>query len=328
MTLAPGTYHEYQRADLILSCGGGFLNDNYYLGLIRRLYGLLVAKRLKKPVMIYAQSIGPFRRAPYVELARAVLNHVDAITTRDSLSLEVLKDIGVVSPLVEFTADAAFSLPPAGEENGVAIPSRWTIQKGDAPVMGISVRRWQYPGAVAPEKKHRRYIHEIAKVADYLTSEYEARLIFVPMALGEEGYHADDRKVAHQVMQCMEQKKAASVLDDVLMPWQMREVLGNLDLLLATRMHALILATTMYVPSVGISYEFKIDEYMNRIGQGELVCDIQTLSHEELVSKIDNAWRHRWDIREALKRRIPILVRRSHRNATIAKELVSTFCHP
>ena len=67
----------YLDADLIISTGGGFLNDFYTPANLGRFWGLYFTKMLGKPVVIYAQSIGPLNKPFYRWIARCVLNKVD-----------------------------------------------------------------------------------------------------------------------------------------------------------------------------------------------------------------------------------------------------------
>src|SRR5216684_107401 len=96
----------YREADLVLSAPGGFLNDYYPLA--QRLRGFELANALGKPVVLFAQSIGPFWKEESIRRIREVLNRVSLISVRDTASKQHLVDCGVAGTNIRETADAAF----------------------------------------------------------------------------------------------------------------------------------------------------------------------------------------------------------------------------
>ena len=89
-------YQELHKADLLISGGGGLLQDAtgpnsiiYYLGVVS------MARFLWKPVFFYAQGIGPVRTNLGRFLIRLVVNRVSTITVRDPDSRDELVSIGV-----------------------------------------------------------------------------------------------------------------------------------------------------------------------------------------------------------------------------------------
>ncbi|WP_078060806.1 polysaccharide pyruvyl transferase family protein [Desulfotomaculum copahuensis] len=112
----PGeVYRALAGADLLISGGGSLLQD--VTGLKSLLYYLAViwlARRLGRPVVFYAQGIGPVRSWPGRLLMRLVANQVQLITVRDEKSARDLADMGVTRPPVHVTADPVLGLDPAG----------------------------------------------------------------------------------------------------------------------------------------------------------------------------------------------------------------------
>ena len=103
-----------RESDLLLSGGGSLLQDTtsirsllYYLWIAR------MAFQMGKPVMFYAQGMGPLRRPLSRWLVRLVANRAAYLTVRDEPSALLLKTIGVTNPRLEVTADPAFALMPA-----------------------------------------------------------------------------------------------------------------------------------------------------------------------------------------------------------------------
>ena len=62
-------------------------------------------------------------------------------------------------------------------------------------------------------------------------------------------------------------KNSATVIDDELSTAQMMSLAGCMDILIAIRLHALIFAGVMDVPIIGISYDPKIDRFLDSIDE-------------------------------------------------------------
>src|SRR5450432_1643421 len=96
----------YRSADVVLSAPGGFLHDHYSIE--ERLQGFDLALRLSKPLILVAQSIGPFWKPKSIKRVRQVLNRVSCICLRDDVSSQHLAKCGVEPSKIRITADAAF----------------------------------------------------------------------------------------------------------------------------------------------------------------------------------------------------------------------------
>ena len=88
-----------KRCDALLSGGGSLLQDRtstrslvYYLSVIRW------AKRMGKPVMLYANGIGPVTRPENREKVKQTVELADVVTLRDQASARELLDMGVTRP--------------------------------------------------------------------------------------------------------------------------------------------------------------------------------------------------------------------------------------
>src|SRR2546428_4473184 len=53
------TLNLYRDADLVITCGGGYLGGNKYFSIIH-MFPVYIAKRFGKKIYVYAQSIEPF----------------------------------------------------------------------------------------------------------------------------------------------------------------------------------------------------------------------------------------------------------------------------
>ena len=238
-----------RRCDILISGGGSLLQDvtsarslYYYLWIMK------IALFFKKPVMLYAQGIGPVRGAKARRAVRKVLQRVAVIGVRDAESKAELAAMGVTKPPVHVTADAVLSMHPVDKKIGLYILKKHGIT-GIRRRLGIAVRNWQ---------DHDAYKEAIAAAADESQEKQDVHVIFIPMQ-----YPADveaGRDIASRM------KTKAVVLDGHYTTVEFMSLMGCMDAVIANRLHALIFSAIMQVPATAVSYDPKIDCFINLIG--------------------------------------------------------------
>ncbi|WP_041285020.1 polysaccharide pyruvyl transferase CsaB [Desulfoscipio gibsoniae] len=238
-----------RRADLLISGGGSLLQDvtglqslMYYLGVI------WLARFFRRPVMYYAQGIGPVTTKAGRRLVGLTTQRVQAVTVRDAESLQDLQAMGVRRP-VEVTADPVLGLRPGDIDLsvGAEILRRHDIQVGSG-VVGVSVR--PLPGPPIWEM-------ELAKACDRLARAGRT-IVFLPMQ------SPADLVASREVAAAM--RESRTIISTKLSVPQMISLVGNLDLLVGMRLHALIFAAVCGVPPVGIAYDPKVERFLSRLG--------------------------------------------------------------
>ena len=297
----PGTLlREIRCADLVLSGGGSLLQDVtsahgifYYLGVVR------MAQLLGRKTMFIAQGIGPLRLARSRRLVRSVANRLNAVTVRDPASAALLAEIGVKRPPIEVTADPALLLsasPPTGEGPETAS-------------FGVALRPWGGQEGVA------------AHVADACASVLSGRrALLLPMQAGSDKPVAE--QFAHQWHQGNHAGNRATLcsLEKGLTP--LLANIASCDLMIGMRLHALILAAAAGVPSVALSYDPKVDAFMQGSGQGDAVYDLAQSDPDVLQSLLTRVWAERAERSAALRAALPGLRARAARNTDVALELL------
>ena len=291
-------------ADLLISGGGSLLQNvtsgrslYYYLGVI------WLAERLGVPVMLYAQGIGPVCGGLARSLMRRIAGGVSLITVRDHGSFEEIENLGIVRPPVEVTADPVLAIHPVDLGIGRGILKRAKAD-GAKPVIGVSVREW---------RGWEHYKQAIAEAADRISQEMDARVVFFPMQVPE------DVRTAEEIAARMKAK--ATVLTDEFATSELLSLVGNFDLLLAIRLHALIFAGVMGVPMVGVSYDPKIDRFLGSIGE-TAAGDLQSVTADAVMEKVRGKWNDRADFRKRNADLMAELRRLAARNAELALDFI------
>lgn len=289
-----------QLADLAVAVPGGYLmaprpEAFWWLSHFCALWACVAAG---KPVVLSPCSIGPF--APrYRPLARLLLRSMDLIVLRESRSLRFLQELGVDESRVRVAADMAFAQPQEDRPSGLA---------GEPPVVGISVRHWDFPGHPDPASRWEGYLHAMAALADWLVKERGARVVLLPQSLGSGG---DDPAVSRAVRERSERSEAIEVVEADLGLDELRDLYGSLDLLIGTRMHANLIALTRGVPVVAVAYEVKTRGIMEQLGLEDYVVDISSVRADELIRLVGEAWSVKDEIRERVARGVEELRHRA-----------------
>lgn len=292
------------KSQLLISGGGSLLQDvtsdrslYYYLSI------MMLAKKLSKPVMLYAQGVGPVQGTLAQSAMRYIGNMVDLITVRDGGSYEELKRLKVTVPPIYVTADPVLAMHPVDRQIGRNI-LRKHGQEGVAPLIGISVREW---------KEWGHFKQVLSHAADRMIEELGVRVVFIPMQC------PDDLGVSQKIAGRMKNK--AEVLPGEYTTSELLSLVGNLDLLIGIRLHALIFAAVMHVPMAGISYDPKIDRFLETIGERH-VGTLKTITTGNLMERILQLWDERKHPNQQREERINILRNKAFQNAELALSLM------
>lgn len=293
------------RADMVISGGGSLLQDVtstksllYYLGVIT------MGKVRGKPVVMYAQGIGPVNRPVSRAAIATIVNGVDLITVRDSESAEMLRRLHVGRPPITVTADPAMALGPSDPEQGAAL-LREAGAVLDRPVIGVSVRAWARGG--------QPWEPALARALDRLGRETGASIVFVPMQVPR------DVQTAAAVAGLMETPSV--VVHGDLAHTEVRAMVARCDLMIGMRYHALVFAAMNGVPLVGLSYDPKNDSFLRMIGE-TVAGTTERLDPETLVAAARRALADAVPFRARLQHKMEELTALSHRNAQLVAELL------
>ena len=312
----------YINADLIVCTGGSFLNDFYVPENLGRLWGIYYAKLLGKPVVLYAQSIGPLNKSVYRPLFRYVLNKVDLITLRDRKSLKILKSAGINKPPIHVTADAAFTMTTTTSKPLQLLRCE-NIPKVDKSCLNISIsiREWSY---LVKSNGHKNYIDTIAALADWLIEEKNAKIYFLSTCTGFDEYNHDDRTVAHEIINLMKYSKKNNpvILCGEYIPQELSLIYGHMDLHIGTRMHSNILAMLAKTPVVAIQYEFKTTGLMEVFELENYVVNMNDIKYIDLKEKVDKALTNRKQLKKQIIKKLPGIIIKSKYSAKLTFDLM------
>jgi polysaccharide pyruvyl transferase CsaB len=235
--------------DALVFPGGSIFQDvtsvrsvAYYSQLVKK------AKSKGKKVVLLGQGVGPLNRFFGKRMAASAFKAADAISVRDSASASAIKALGVNRP-VKLTADCAFLLPKPDLSDG----SGGGFKVGDMKTVGLSPRPHGKRGEVAA------LFGELSRLL------FQAN--YVPVLIEM------DRNEDGPLIQEISNSQGGKIPDMKKMtgPQQAQDRIARMDAVIAMRLHAGILAASVGVPPMMISYDPKVDAFARQIGLGAAI---------------------------------------------------------
>jgi colanic acid/amylovoran biosynthesis protein WcaK/AmsJ len=271
----------YRAADLIVSTGGTYLVEHYKLK--GRFDQLELAARSQAPLVLFTQSLGPFRNPLNVRRLRRMAPHIDLLLLRDERSAAHVREIGARPRKMKVAADAAFAL--ADPDTLARAAER---KMPERPAIAVSVRAWSHFRSGSAETGFESYARSIAATVSALVRDRQASVTFVSTCQGVPEYSTDDGETAAAIAAMLPEPVRSQVHVDRShrRPEDLIAHLATFDLVIATRMHMAILALCAGTPVFPIAYEFKTAELFHALGLGEFVVDIEDAQPATLPSAV------------------------------------------
>ncbi len=251
-------------ADVLIFGGGSLLQDvtskrsiYYYLFLIR------LAKLMKNKVVMLSQGIGPITCDKSIKAVRSTLSLVDYITVRDKHSKEFLESIGVDGRKIFLSTDPVINLRKDDSMD---------YEKQDIRKVCFSLRNWKDSDVSA----------KIGKLAEKLIDD-GIECHFIPF------YHKEDLQLIDQVEKILGDR--AVYYRDRLSTGDAFDIIKTMDVMVGVRLHSLIFAAAANVPIVAVSYDQKVDHFVNSVNM-KIACRIDNIDekaiYDEIIYKINN----------------------------------------
>jgi len=294
------------KCDLLISGGGSLLQDVtskksilYYLMII------WAALFFRKKVFIYSQGIGPILSRINRRLTAATLRSVHGIVVRDESSKELLMEIGVPGDRIIVTADPVLRIRRAELAAGREI----LIREGFTPDPG----RMTVGFAIREKKTDSNFVEEICISIRRLTEEYQAQIVLIPF------HYSEDMAVIEELEKRL--GKDVCCIKHKYLTNEMLSIIGNMDVLVGVRLHALIHAAIMNVPMIAVSYDPKINSFMHSIDM-KAMCSVYDFKNEFFMEEFDKTVARAESIKSKVGCRIEVLIKKLDTNEELIQELM------
>lgn len=261
--------------------GGGFihsagkLTDSYIV--YYQLFHIMLAQSLGKPVYVMPNSFGPFKGLGVTWLVRKALKRCKLVSVRESISQEMLKEIGIEGKLFP---DLGFSLSKSNTNNKIVENIR--KKNSGKKMVAITARPYRFPGSSTPKVKYNEYINSMVKFSEWL---YENNYlpVFIEHTLSETT-HENDGTAISEIVSKLETDRYAFIKDNNFNCRNLKEIYNQFDYVVGTRFHSVIFSMSEKTPSIAIEYGGnKGAGIMTDMGLSKLGVPIEKVSHEKLI---------------------------------------------
>lgn len=310
------TVREIQKADVIVSCGGGYLKARsmgQFLGdFMYHFIQFSTCIQFNKTFVIYAQTIGEFGNVFVKKIIKYVLKRADLVLPRESISYNYTKEMLGNYNNYFATSDIAFLL----ESKQVELPFLDTSKLK----VGITLRSWHFPGESNRYELLENYKNAVEESIKFLSKEYNVEIYLMPQVIGPG--KDNDLLITKEIFLKVKDLSNVHLVDIDLTPEELKYVYSKMSLFIGTRMHSNIFSLSERVPCVAISYDLKTDGIMNDVGLGDYVLNIKNINKEELNYKIKKAMSSLDEMKEILKYSIPKITEKSNQNNLMLFQLM------
>lgn len=238
-------YRALSSADLFISGGGGLFQDTSSIKSVVYYALLFFLARMKRvPIFVYAQGIGPLKSRISRFLTQASMSLAACISVRDKKSKKILADWNIDSHL---TADPVWGLRKNDKSCDTKNGAHQELK------IGLSLRKC--------EALNDSWLEAIIQ---QLQKSLPKNSVVVPLILQENL----DKDVIDSVLKNLEHIKVEQIdLKPNDLPSKWLGSIASLDLVIAMRLHALIMALKSSVPSFAIAYDPKVSTVAKDFGQ-------------------------------------------------------------
>jgi len=289
-------------SDVVLSCSDENFKESasllpmniYWLltwwsMLTSKAWNILVAKLLGKPVVMLPNSVGPFRTAIGRSLSRFALNNCLFVLIRDKPSYEIVQGLSVRSSKI-LTSDTALLFEGSNQRSG------WKGRR-----IGVSSGLYGYS---LSEKKIGEYVSAHAVALDRAVEVLDVSVVFLPHYVS--GFRNDDLQISRAIYDKMKHRERAEVIDAASVE-EFKSLISDVDLLVSSKMHPCVLASSSFVPSLCVAYDHKQTGFFASLGMDQDVISLQTVTSVKLFGRILDLWSRKDERRLFLEEHIPSL---------------------
>jgi polysaccharide pyruvyl transferase WcaK-like protein len=287
--------------DLLIASGGGIIDDEWG-GPWGHPYTLfkwaVIAKVSKTRFLIFNVGASPIKSALSRFFFIKALSLANYRSYRDDRSKKFVGEMGYSEEDPVFP-DPAFGLKV--ERMGGKKP-----QENSKPVVGINAIPYYSPyGGSWPIQDRAVYESYVSKIASFASWLIRNRytIMFIPSQIrSDSGAIQDVLRIVNEStsLQFAGQIKQPSVLTVHDITTQ----LDQADIVVASRLHSIILSFLMHKPVLAVSYHIKINSVMENMGQMPYCFDIDNLDVDALLAGFRLLESNRFNIENLVEKKI------------------------
>lgn len=256
-----------RRCDVVVFGGGSIVKElgsttgrNRHATLLM-LLALVTAVRwiFRKPMMMSNVGVGPITTRVGRVLARLTLRQVTLVSVRDRASYDLAARLGCADAKLRRVPDAVWANGRETFGAAQARPLSSTVR------IGLNLNR-----DIAVPARWDGFVDELRQAVESIASTHKVELVGIPMQTGFK--RDDDREMLEAFFASIPEITSTIVAaDDHL---DIASAIAGCDVVVAERLHCLVIATILGRPAVALSYDPKVDELIDQLGLNDRSVDV------------------------------------------------------
>ena len=251
--------------------------EKYYLA------RLLMVKRLNRPYVFYAPSMGPFEKKTRSDrIRKRVINGAEFIAVREPQSAEYLRKYGI-RKMITVTRDSAFQHPIDTDDCLRKFDNynelKQFISRYDR-VVGVTITDLQWNPKYQNNTELKNRIQETFELFISYLNEEGYGVVFIPQLFaGLNDYDYMSTFVRDNCFIITDREEYDCYFQQY--------VISQLFLVVGMRYHSNIFAAKMKTPFISVSYEQKMSGFMRSAGLDKYCISIDNLNSDILCEKLN-----------------------------------------
>ncbi|MEN9523982.1 MAG: polysaccharide pyruvyl transferase [Candidatus Parcubacteria bacterium] len=267
---------KYLLASKVIFFGGGSIIKELYASVGRNPYSTLLmilatvtfAKQIaRKKVIMSNIGVGPLMTTRGEILARWILNQVDFLSVRDEKSHRTALELGLSPLKVNLVPDAVFANSPE-----VFVPTPKPLPPSDKIRIALNLNYdIEQPEAWEPFQAN------LAGALKQINAETPIEIHALPM---QSKFKAnDDLSILKEFSKRI--PEIPFILHDPQTAQDAAEIIASVDMVLAERLHTLVISSILGKPFYGLVYDVKVQELVDYLDMETYARNINQFHHED-----------------------------------------------
>ncbi len=285
-------------SDILLDLSGISFVDGRVLTLVYNVCCVLPALLIHVPVVKMSQALGPFKSFLNRRLAKTVLSRIELVFARGTGTSEHLQELGLVN--WKQSADLAFLL----DQNENSDTLETIVPKAERSFI-IGVSPSQVLETYCAGSGHD-YLGELSSAVNSVSDRFNAQVVILAHSnLGEDKRSRNnDYHVCMKLYELCNKQNTVLLLDD-RRPEELRSIISECDVFIASRFHSMISAICTHVPVLVTSWSHKYLEVMAEFGLDNYVAESRDITEESLTEMLTSIIDNRSIISKKMKDKLP-----------------------
>ena len=276
--------NEISSSDIVIHAPGGpCIGDTYYNDEPTYLKIFDLVQKMKKPYMFYAPSMGPFNNSERNEWRKRILNGAEAIALRDPISADKVRAL-LPEKTIYQTLDSALQHDIDMSENEKKLTGYEELEHfldSHDKCIGITITDLLWHPVHSKDQKTVDNIKStFTEVIKELTNSHYG-IVFIPQLYGM----GNDYNLMKSY--CLNDKDFFVIPDndERYDTYFQQYVISRLYAVIGMRYHSNIFSAKMGTPFISVSYEQKMQGFMDKMKLSDYCIALGDLNEHKLIEK-------------------------------------------